>query len=144
MSSKLKFLKNFQLLTGDNCFDKLAIIQGKAGTEKSCIINEMVTRIHFKIEGNSTLLMAPTGVAANNINVQTLHSALRIPAKKEIAEPLVGESKMAFEEEFKDLKFVIIDDASMLGMNLFFNVEQRLRKAKPRCSHLPFGGVCVY
>lgn len=50
---------------------KLAIVIGAAGTGKSCIINEIVRLI-----GNEkVLLMAPTGVAANNINGQTIHSA---------------------------------------------------------------------
>lgn len=77
----LNFL-NTQLCTENNCTDKLAIIQGKARTGKSCMINEMVTRISSKFGVNCTLLMALTGVTANNINGQTIHSALRIPVKK--------------------------------------------------------------
>ncbi len=32
----------------------------------------------------------------------------------------------------------------MLGLNLFFEVDKRLREAKPLSSHLPFGGLCIY
>lgn len=90
MNNKIKFLTFWDINSStmkiaiDNNANRLDIIQGKAGTGKSCVINEMVTRIHSKCEGNASLLMAPTEVAANNIIGQTLHSALRIPAKKKI------------------------------------------------------------
>ena len=64
--------------------------------------------------------MAPTGVAANNIVGQTIHSALRINASKRMggtSKDLEGKSKIAFEEELKDVRFIIIDEASMLGLN---------------------------
>ncbi len=35
-----------QISAYDNCSDRLSIIQGKAGTGKSCVINEMVRRIN--------------------------------------------------------------------------------------------------
>lgn len=139
----LSFLDQ-QLMDYDNCLHKLAIVQGKAGTGKSCIINEMVHRINSHFQCNATLLMAPTGVAANNINGQTLHSALRIPPSRNALPQLNSDAKISFEDEFKDIKFVIIDEASMLGLNLFFKVDQRLRDAKPQLANLPFGGLCIY
>lgn len=51
---------------------------------------------------------------------------------------------MKFEEEFENFKIVIIDESSMLGLNLFFKIDQRLREAKPQYSHLPFGGLSIY
>lgn len=141
-NSILSFL-NYQLLNYENCLDKLVIIQGKAGTGKSCVINEMVHRINAHYGTAATLLMAPTGVAANNINGQTLHSALRIYPLRNFEE-LRGESKLSFEDELQNINFIIIDEASMLGLNLFYKVDLRLREAKPQLSHLPFGGLCVY
>ena len=43
-----------------------------------------------------------------------------------------GESKITFEEELKDVRFIIIDEARMLGLSLFFKVDMRLKQAKQR------------
>lgn len=51
-----------------NILGRLTIIQGKAGTGKSCLINEMVYDINSYFTGSCILL---TGVAANNINGAT-------------------------------------------------------------------------
>ncbi|RHZ86693.1 hypothetical protein Glove_46g75 [Diversispora epigaea] len=51
-------------------------ITGSAGTGKSFIINLILNDL--KNFHKEYLLMAPTGVAAHNINGQTIHSALQI------------------------------------------------------------------
>lgn len=57
---------------------------------------------------------------------------------------MTEDAKIKFGEDFKDFKFIVIDEASTSGLNLFIKVDQRLRKLKPQYSLLPFGGLCVY
>ena len=141
-SAILSFV-NYQIRYYKDNPDKYVIIQGKARTGKSCVINQMVHEINSYYNCNASLLMAFTGVAANNINDQTIHSTLRIRPQSVYAE-LTRETKTIFEDELKDVKFIIIHEASMLGLNLFYKIVRRLREAKPSHSDLPFGGLCVY
>lgn len=46
--------------------------------DKSYVIYQMVTKINVYNNTNTTLLLAPTGVAADNINSQTFHFVLKI------------------------------------------------------------------
>lgn len=45
-------------------------------------------------------------------------------------------ARIEFQEQFKYIKFFIINEPSMLGLNLFYKVDKRLREAKPLSSHL--------
>lgn len=87
---------------------------------------------------NATLLMAPPGVAANNI------SALSVPASKSNLAELNSEMEIAFEEELNGIRFVIMDEASTFSFNLFFKVVMRLKEAKQRFPNIHFGCLCVY
>jgi hypothetical protein len=91
-------------------------ITGPAGTEKSLIIN-LITN-DLKNKRSKYLLLAPTGVAAQNIGSQTIHSALRIH------ETSNGFQTLAFYdyEFFKNLQQIdtlIIDEISMVSAALF-------------------------
>lgn len=133
---------DYQLINYDTCDRRLTIIQGKAGTGKSCVINEITRRVNLKFDSEATLLLAPTGVAANNIGGQTVHSALRINSKRTFQD-LEGDSKLTFETYFEKIKFVIIDEASMLGLNLFYKCDLQMKQGKQR-ANVPFGGLCVF
>lgn len=52
-------------LQGENIF-----LTGKAGTGKSFVVKELISRLKNK----KFVALAPTGIAANNINGQTIHS----------------------------------------------------------------------
>ena len=77
-------------------------ITGGAGTGKShlvkCIYHEG-TRILSKMMENpddvSILKVAPTGIAAYNINGKTIHSALSIPIKFTLPYQPLGEQKIS-------------------------------------------------
>ncbi len=59
------------------------IIQGTAGTGKSLLINcikDMLIGLASP-EPSSIMLLAPTGIAAFNIQASTIHSALHLPLK---------------------------------------------------------------
>lgn len=52
-------------LQGENIF-----LTGKAGTGKSFVVKELIS----KLKNKKFVALAPTGIAANNINGQTIHS----------------------------------------------------------------------
>ena len=75
-------------------------------------------------KGVQLLLLAPTGIAAFNIGATTIHSKLRIPIKD--MQPLQGQALMAFQEELKYIKYIIIDEMSFLGPKLLLKIDTRL------------------
>ena len=52
-------------------------VQGKAGSGKSIVIKEMVKIITTAFGEDAVEFMAPTGMAAVNVNEKTFHSLLR-------------------------------------------------------------------
>lgn len=119
------------------------IVQGCAGCGKSTVISAMTSRIVAAFGAGSFLLLAPTGAAAVNIGGQTIHSGLLIsPASADYA-PLTGNSAKDFQDSMEPVKFIIVDEYSMIGLILLAMMELRCCEAKPRCRE-PFGGMYVY
>ena len=88
------------------------------------------------------LVLAPTGVAAFNINGITVHSALSIPI---IAKDLDinGERLKQLQNRLQDVIYVIIDEKSMVGRRMLGTIDMRLRQAFPEHSNEPFGGRSI-
>ncbi|CAL1671665.1 unnamed protein product [Lasius platythorax] len=81
-----------------NTAHKLTIVQGVAGSGKSCIIRQMVCDIEAVCGSNSVLLMVPTGIAANNIDGCTIHSALSLTQTRSgQIRDLTGEAERKFQ-----------------------------------------------
>lgn len=121
-----------------DCIDPiLKIVCGTAGTGKSYVITAL-----RQLLGKRALLIAPTGVAACNIKGATIHSALRIPAV--VSENdfccLKGEALSSLQEEFEHVKYIILDEMSMVGLRKFGMIDARLRQAFPKDSNRPLGG----
>jgi len=92
-------------------------ITGSAGTGKSYVIN-IITNWLKQTKKSNYLLLAPTGVAAQNVGGSTIHSALRIHQTE------AGYQTLAFyDKDFKDLlakiETIIIDEISMVSASLF-------------------------
>ena len=132
-----------QQLTG-SVEDKLTIIQGAAGTGKSFLIKQMVKKVEDTFGNASVLLMAPTGVAANNIGGHTIHSAMRITKTRGSLADLTGENERKFQEDMRRVKVIIIDEMSMIGTRLLSVIDKRLRQAYPTSQDIEFGGAIVY
>lgn len=124
-----EFADMFDLLeqTKQNVF-----LTGKAGTGKSTFLHYF--RKHTK---KSVAVVAPTGVAALNVQGQTIHSFFRLkPAFVNVAE-----FKPSRRSIFRELELLIIDEISMVRADVFDGIDHTLRAA--RKSTEPFGGVQV-
>ena len=126
-------------------------ITGGAGTGKShlvkCIYHEG-TRILGKMMENpddvSILKVAPTGIAAYNINGQTIHSALSIAVKFSLPYQPLGEEKISqLRTKLGQLQILIIDEISMVDQKLLWYIHGRLRQLKQSRDNSPFGKVCI-
>ncbi|MCG8079346.1 MAG: AAA family ATPase, partial [Candidatus Thiodiazotropha taylori] len=125
-------------------------ITGGAGTGKSFLlrlIREYLLRKSTSLLPN-VLVAAPTGVAAYNINGLTLHSLLQLPTQdKSNAQyhPLSPRSYKILYEAFKQLKYLIIDEVSMVSYNTLEHIHLRLNEVKEKLLDIEylFGNVSI-
>ena len=113
---------------------KNIFLTGKAGTGKSTFLHYFRTHTKKKIA-----VVAPTGVAALNINGQTIHSFFRL--KPGFVDPSNLRSNHA--AVLKKLDLLVIDEISMVRADVFDGIDHTLRRARKNTK--PFGGVqlCV-
>ena len=90
------------------------------------------------------LLTAPTGVAAFNVNGMTLHSAFLLGRSKFSGfQPLSNERVNTLRSKLSKLVLLIIDEVSMVGANMLFEIHKRLQQIKGLLSDVMFGGVSI-
>ena len=130
-------------------------LTGRAGTGKTTFLHEIKQRTH-----KSTIVAAPTAIAAINAGGVTLHSLFQLPFGAFLpAEPGPGDAIPDFQFNtpltlnrhlkmqgskrnlLKKLELLIIDEVSMLRADLLDAVDHVLRRIRRR--HQPFGGVQV-
>jgi hypothetical protein len=77
----------------------------------------------------SVLLMAPTGVAAININGTTVHTALAIPRECGNNVPAMSDQRRTqMRLSLAELKLIIIDEISMVSNMGLLHIHQRLKE----------------
>ena len=108
-------------------------ISGKAGTGKSTFLDNF-----RKTTTKNIAVVAPTGVAALNVQGQTIHSFFSIkPGLIDFRSFKPARNKKLYG----NIDLLIIDEISMVRADLFDAVEATLRKNNDKS--LPFGGVQV-
>jgi ATP-dependent DNA helicase PIF1 len=116
--------------------DHPLFITGKAGTGKSTLLT------YFrKITRKRIAVLAPTGVAALNVQGQTIHSFCGF--RPDIALDKVKKKAQKDKDHpsiYKMLDTIIIDEISMVRADLLDCVEKFLRLNGPRSKKL-FGGI---
>ncbi len=110
------------------------IVSGTAGTGKSYLIHCLRLLLQDRVR-----VAAPTGVAAFNIEGHTLHALLRLPTKGEYKD-LQGEHLHQMQQSLAGIKYLIIDERSMVGRKIFGQVDNRLRQVFPHQADQLFGG----
>ncbi|OWT42329.1 ATP-dependent DNA helicase PIF1 [Pochonia chlamydosporia 170] len=119
-------------------------VDGGGGTGKSYLINLLSAHLQAAAAGRGTPVWraAPTGVAGNQISGTMLHSLLHLPINKDF-KPLSAVDKVQLQKKLKDIKYLIIDEKSMLGLRQLSWIDDRLRKAFPNRNEEFFGGLRV-
>ncbi|MGO1284545.1 MAG: exonuclease domain-containing protein, partial [Brachybacterium sp.] len=111
-------------------------LTGKAGTGKSTLI-----RHYLESTQRSTITVAPTGIAALNVDGYTIHRLFSFPLG--VTEETVrggGYYPRRFAKALKGLDTLIIDEASMVRADLFDALTAALERFGPKPG-TPFGGV---
>lgn len=124
-----QFMKALQVMESD----RNVFITGKAGTGKSTLLSYF--RSHT---GKKIVTLAPTGVAALNIQGETIHSFFGF--KPDIAPGKVRKVKSRKKIIYKKLDSIIIDEISMVRADLLDCIDRFMRLNGPD-SQKPFGGT---
>ena len=137
-----------------NGTDQHLFLTGKAGTGKTTFLRK-IARETYK----TSLIVAPTGIAALNAGGVTIHSQFRIPPGTflpampslkeappfELVTPRELMTKSPLDQNRKkvlrSLQLLIIDEVSMLRADLLDAIDARLRQVRSGMRHRPFGGV---
>ncbi|KJZ67995.1 hypothetical protein HIM_12617 [Hirsutella minnesotensis 3608] len=109
------------------CSQLLLHVDGGGGTGKSYLINLLSAHLQSASGGRGTPVWraAPTGVAGNQISGTTLHSLLHLPINKDF-KPLSAIDKAQLQKKVKDIKYLIVDEKSMLGLRQLSWIDDRL------------------
>lgn len=120
-------------------FRRSIVIQGKAGSGKSTLIQAIKFRLDQ--EGIRYRVCAPTGAAASLIEANTIHSVFKINIDQELRS-LYRNEKNNFQEDFRGCKFLIIDEMSLVGCSLLRKIDLRCRTATG-ITNVEFGGMFI-
>jgi hypothetical protein len=117
-------------------------IPGCGGTGKSQLIRALTK--YFLITKRMQMMrkLAPTGIAAAEIDGMTTHSFLgeqRNSGKPRTIKP--GDAKL--EKVWRLIEFLLMDEMSMVGLTLLSKLNRIICAAKHVDPQVPFGGVNV-
>lgn len=108
-------------------------ITGKAGTGKSTLLE-----CFRQMTKKAIVVLAPTGVAAVNIQGQTIHSFFRF--KPDVTISTIKKVSGRRQKLYKKLEAIVIDEISMVRADLLDCVDRFLR-LNSKNSGRPFGGL---
>ncbi|MEJ2226620.1 MAG: DEAD/DEAH box helicase [Alphaproteobacteria bacterium] len=109
-------------------------ITGRAGTGKSTLLRCLRLNLPQK-----TAVLAPTGLAAINVQGQTIHSFFGFPPQL-ITPDVVKRCRRA--AMFRSIETIIIDEVSMVRADLMQGIDLALRMTRKQ-PNKPFGGVQI-
>ncbi|MBI5004098.1 AAA family ATPase [Candidatus Kaiserbacteria bacterium] len=111
-------------------------LTGKAGTGKSTFLK------YFRATTKkNVVVIAPTGVAALNVQGQTIHSFFHFGI--DITPDTVRRRYGDQARIYKNIDMIIIDEISMVRADLFDCID-RFMRLNGRDSNLPFGGAQIF
>lgn len=110
-------------------------VTGRAGTGKSTLLQHLAWHTNKQIA-----VCAPTGVAALNVEGQTIHSLFKLPLG------IIGghdePQSDATRKLLNAIDTLVIDEISMVNADLMDAIDRALRQARGRRSE-PFGGAQI-
>ena len=122
-------------------------IRGGSGTGKSHLIKAIYqTHLrYFNPNENNTRIYAVigalTGKAAFNIKGDTITRLFHLPTRGGQMVPLASNAVKKANDEFRQLKLIILDEISMIGCKNFAKIDQRMRQIMGK--NVEFGGVSI-
>ncbi|MBK6931299.1 MAG: AAA family ATPase [Saprospirales bacterium] len=114
---------------------KSLFVTGRAGTGKSTLLQLFRQTTHKK-----TAVLAPTGVAALNVQGQTIHSFFGFPPR--IVTPQEAGRRVARKDLlrlYRQLEVLVIDEISMVRADILDGINRFLQVNRENIQ--PFGGV---
>jgi ATP-dependent DNA helicase PIF1 len=99
-------------------------ITGNAGTGKSTLLRHLVDDVCSK---RSLAVVAPTGVAALNVEGTTIHSFFRLPVKPMLFPEDDVQLRQDRRSLLKALDLLIVDEISMVRADMLDCVDYALR-----------------
>ncbi|HEX2840645.1 DEAD/DEAH box helicase [Hyphomicrobium sp.] len=107
-------------------------VTGRAGTGKSTLLRGLRNLIESEL-----VVVAPTGLAGVNVGGQTIHSFFGLPPRLLRSDDI---RRSRNGTVMRKMKFLVIDEVSMVRSDLMWAIDQSLRinRGRPR---EPFGGV---
>ncbi len=120
-----------EALDAINKGEPVIYLAGKAGVGKSTFIHYLKTNMK-----KQTVFVAPTGIAALNIEGQTIHSFFRLPFKMV---NIMEDIKDRDDDLIHAIELIVIDEVSMVRADIMDAIDYSLRKW--RKNQKPFGGV---
>ncbi|KAF6515257.1 hypothetical protein HZS61_005163 [Fusarium oxysporum f. sp. conglutinans] len=119
-------------------------VDGGGGTGKSYMIKVLSSHLQ-RLAGDRPSPIwraAPTGIASNQIMGTTLHSLLRLPVDRAFTELSPADAN-AIQKKLRDVRYLVIDEKSMLGLRQLSWVDKRLRQVFPGRAADFFGGMSI-
>ncbi|MAT55095.1 MAG: AAA family ATPase [Saprospirales bacterium] len=113
--------------------DRSLFLTGKAGTGKSTFL-----QLFRRTTKKKTVVLAPTGIAALNVQGQTIHSFFGFPPRVILPKDI---KKSGYRKWFKKIEVMVIDEISMVRADLLDAIDRSLQIHRDNL--LPFGGVQV-
>ena len=107
-------------------------VTGRAGTGKSTLL-----QLFRKTTNKKVVVLSPTGIAALNVQGQTIHSFFQFAPKLQHAKELFLVRRLV--NLMRALEVVIIDEISMVRADVMDAIDYSLKLH--RQNPLPFGGV---
>ena len=111
--------------------NKSMFVTGRAGTGKSTLLT-----LFRNTTRKNTVVLAPTGIAALNIQGQTIHSFFGFPPKPINKSDI---KKRRARKLYQKIEVLIIDEISMVRADMLDNIDYFLQLHRENPS--PFGGV---
>ncbi len=125
-----KALKAISLIRDSNAS---VFLTGKAGTGKSTLLDYIIRHTQ-----KSMVKLAPTGIAAININGQTIHRFFKFPVRPFLPNDKSLRFYAEIEQICNNVSTFIIDEVSMVRADLMTAIDLSLKKYMK--NKLPFGG----
>ena len=122
-------------------------LTGNGGCGKSFLVKCMYEALNklFFYKGDNTkakvMLLAPTGVAAININETTIHTGLEIPCNN--FHPLSDKQRTNLRMKLELISAIFIDEILMVSAKLLLQTHQRLYEIFGTTDSIPFAGKTV-